>query len=70
MKITTQGNGIRIGTRLEEKIASKMSKFDKYFGDEGTLNVRLIVLIASSLSSKKKSGEPQAIGRNYYREDR
>ena len=30
MKITTQGNGIRIGTRLEEKIASKMSKFDKY----------------------------------------
>ena len=41
MKITTQGNGIRIGTRLEEKIASKMSKFDKYFGDEGTLNVRI-----------------------------
>ena len=34
MKITTQGNGIRIGTRLEEKIASKMSKFDKFFGDE------------------------------------
>ena len=41
MKITTQGKGIRIGTRLEEKIASKMSKFDKYFGDEGTFNVRI-----------------------------
>ena len=41
MKITTQGNGIRIGNRLEDKIASKMSKFDKYFGDEGTLNVRI-----------------------------
>ena len=41
MKITTQGNGIRIGTRLEEKIAAKMSKFDKYFGDEGSLNVRI-----------------------------
>ena len=41
MKITTQGNGIKIGPRLEDKIASKMSKFDKYFGDEGTLNVRI-----------------------------
>ncbi|MBR6987574.1 MAG: HPF/RaiA family ribosome-associated protein, partial [Clostridiales bacterium] len=41
MKITTQGNGIRIGTRLEDKIAAKMSKFDKFFGDEGTLNVRI-----------------------------
>ena len=33
MKITTQGNGIKIGPRLEDKIASKMAKFDKYFGD-------------------------------------
>ena len=41
MKITTQGNGIKIGPRLEDKIASKMAKFDKYFGDEGTLNVRI-----------------------------
>lgn len=41
MKITTQGNGIKIGPRLEDKIADKMSKFDKYFGDEGTLNVRI-----------------------------
>ena len=41
MKITTQGNGIRIGTRLEQKIADKVGKFDKYFGDEGSLNVRI-----------------------------
>ena len=41
MKITTQGNGIKIGTRLEGKIVDKMSKFDKYFGDEGTFNVRI-----------------------------
>ena len=41
MKITTQGNGIKIGTRLEGKIADKMKKFDKYFGDEGSLNVRI-----------------------------
>ncbi len=41
MKITTQGNGIKIGNRLEGKIESKMSKFDKYFGDEGTMNVRI-----------------------------
>ena len=41
MKITTQGNGIRIGNRLEEKIASKMSKFNKFSGDDGTLNVRI-----------------------------
>ena len=41
MKITTQGNGIKIGSRLEQKISDKMSKFDKYFGDEGSLNVRI-----------------------------
>ncbi len=41
MKITTQGKGIRIGTRLEGKIEDKMSKFDKYFGEEGTFNVRI-----------------------------
>ena len=41
MKITTQGNGIKIGTRLEGKIADKMKKFDKYFCDEGSLNVRI-----------------------------
>ncbi len=41
MKITTQGNGIKIGQRLEGKIISKMSKFDKYFGDEGSFNVRI-----------------------------
>lgn len=41
MKITTQGKGIKIGTRLEAKIADKVSKFDKYFGDEGTLNIRI-----------------------------
>ena len=35
MKITTQGNGIRIGTRLEQKIADKVGKFDKYFGQAG-----------------------------------
>ena len=28
MKITTQGNGIRIGERLETKITDKMKKFD------------------------------------------
>jgi len=41
MKITTQGKGIKIGTRLEQKIADKMSKFDKYFGEEGSFNVRI-----------------------------
>ncbi len=41
MKITTQGKGIRIGQRLEGKIADKMSKFDKYFGEEGSFNVRI-----------------------------
>lgn len=41
MKITTQGNGIKIGSRLETKIIDKMSKFDKYFGEEGSFNVRI-----------------------------
>ena len=41
MKITTQGNGIKIGERLEGKITDKLRKFDKYFGDEGSCNVRI-----------------------------
>jgi len=41
MKITTQGKGIKIGERLEGKITAKMSKFDKYFGEEGSFNVRI-----------------------------
>lgn len=41
MKITTQGNGIKIGPRLEVRISEKMAKFDKFFGDEGSFNVRI-----------------------------
>lgn len=41
MKITTQGNGIKIGERLQKKITDKISKFSKYFGDEGTMNIRI-----------------------------
>ena len=41
MKITTQGNGIKIGKRLEEKIAGKLAKFDKYFGEEGSFNIKI-----------------------------
>lgn len=41
MKITTQGTGIRIGTRLEEKISNKLQKFDKYFGEEASFNVKI-----------------------------
>lgn len=59
MKITTQGNGIKIGTRLETKIADKMSKFDKYFGEDGSINVkirpegnRMVVEITSKLNDK------------------
>ena len=41
MNMTTQGVGIRIGDRLEEKIAAKLSKFDRYFGDNAQITVRV-----------------------------
>ena len=41
MKITTQGNGIHVGDRLEEKIADKLSKFNKYFGEEGAFSIKI-----------------------------
>lgn len=41
MKITTQGIGIHVGDRLEEKIADKLSKFNKYFGDEGAFVIKI-----------------------------
>jgi len=41
MKITTQGNGIHVGDRLEEKIADKLAKFNKYFGEEGVFSIRI-----------------------------
>ena len=49
MKITTQGNGIRIGNRLEEKIAAKMSKFNKFSGDDGTLAMKVHSMSVSDL---------------------
>jgi len=42
MKVTTQGNGIHIGQRLEEKIESKLSKFEKHFGEEGNFNIKIV----------------------------
>ncbi|NLX68662.1 MAG: HPF/RaiA family ribosome-associated protein, partial [Clostridiaceae bacterium] len=41
MKITTTGKGIRIGKRLEERITGKMQKFDKFFGEEGSFNIKI-----------------------------
>ena len=47
-----------------------LTKIPSHFFSALPFIITLIVLIASSLTSKGKSGEPQAIGRNYYREDR
>ncbi len=41
MKITTQGIGIHIGQRLEEKMVDKLSKFNKYFGDDATFSIKI-----------------------------
>lgn len=41
MKITTQGIGIHVGQRLEEKISDKLSKFNKYFGEEAAFSVKI-----------------------------
>jgi len=41
MKITTQGIGFHVGDRLEEKISDKLSKFNKYFGEEGTFSIKI-----------------------------
>lgn len=42
MKVTTQGNGFHIGQRLEEKIESKLAKFEKHFGEEGSFNIKIL----------------------------
>ena len=41
MKITTQGIGIHVGERLEEKIADKLSKFNKYFGEDAVFTIKV-----------------------------
>ena len=41
MKLTTQGVGIRIGERLEEKIESKFNKFNRYFGEDFQVHVKV-----------------------------
>ena len=41
MKITTQGIGIHVGDRLEEKIADKLTKFNKYFGEDAAFNIKI-----------------------------
>jgi len=47
-----------------------LTKIPSHFFSALPFIITLIVLITSSLTAKGKSGEPQAIGRNYYREDR
>ena len=41
MKVTTQGLGLRIGDKLEEKIAGKLGKFERYFGDKAQTIVKI-----------------------------
>jgi len=41
MKITTQGIGIHVGDRLEEKIADKLTKFNKYFGEDAAFTIKV-----------------------------
>ena len=41
MKVTTQGLGINIGERLEEKIADKFAKFGRYFGEDAQILVKV-----------------------------
>lgn len=41
MNITTQGIGIRIGERTEEKITGKFEKFDRYFGDKAQIAIKI-----------------------------
>ena len=47
-----------------------LTKIPSHFFPALPFIITLLVLITSSLSKKKQSGEPEAIGRNYYREDR
>ena len=47
-----------------------LTKIPSHFFSALPFIITLLVLITSSLSKKKQSGEPEAIGRNYYREDR
>lgn len=47
-----------------------LTKIPSHFFSALPFIITLIVLIISSMNPKGRSGEPQAIGRNYYREDR
>ena len=47
-----------------------LTKIPSHFFSALPFIITLIVLILSSMISKGRSGEPQAIGRSYYREDR
>ena len=41
MTVMTQGVGIRVGDRLEEKITEKLAKFGRYFGDALQVTVKV-----------------------------
>ena len=41
MRITTQGIGMSIGERLEQKVADRFVKFNKYFGEDGNFLIKI-----------------------------
>lgn len=41
MKITTNGNGVKVSDSLRERVDKKLGKFGRYFGDDATATVRI-----------------------------
>ncbi|MDD2374881.1 MAG: putative sigma-54 modulation protein [Clostridiales bacterium] len=41
MKINVQGKGIKVGDQLQRRIEEKLGKFNRFFGDEATANVKV-----------------------------
>lgn len=41
MKININGKGIKVGEQLQQRIEDKLGKFNRYFGDEATANVKV-----------------------------
>lgn len=41
MKINVHGKGIKVGDQLQRKIEEKLGKFNRFFGEEATANVKV-----------------------------
>jgi putative sigma-54 modulation protein len=47
MKINVHSKGIRVGDLMQQRVEEKLSKFNRFFGDDAVANVKITTDVIS-----------------------